>query len=60
VVRASSKIQFKESAEDSYGIFHGDKLLNVKLLFLGEAARRAEKVKFHPSQLTSKGKGIGS
>ena len=57
MVRASSKIQFKEWAEDSYGIFHGDKLLNVKLRFSGEAARRAEKVKFHPSQLTSKGKG---
>ena len=52
-----AKFKFKEWAEDSYGIFHGDKLLNVKLRFSGEAARRAEKVKFHPSQLTSKGKG---
>ena len=52
-----AKFKFKEWAEDSYGIFHGDKLLNVKLRFSGEAARRAEKVKFHSSQLTSKGKG---
>ena len=52
-----AKFKFKEWAASSYGIFHGDKLLNVKLRFSGEAARRAEKVKFHPSQLTSKGKG---
>ena len=30
-----AKFKFKEWAEDSYGIFHGDKLLNVKLRFLG-------------------------
>ena len=52
-----AKFKFKEWAASSYGIFHGDKRLNVKLRFSGEAARRAEKVKFHPSQLTSKGKG---
>lgn len=48
---------FKEWAKESFGIFHGDELLDIKLRFTGEAAKRAERVQFHPSQKTSKGRG---
>ena len=45
---------FKEWAKESFGIFHGDEFLDIKLRFTGEAASRAEKVQFHPSQRVSK------
>ena len=48
---------FKEWAKESFGIFHGDDLLDIKLRFTGEAAKRAEKISFHPSQKMSKGRG---
>ena len=48
---------FKEWAKESFGIFHGDELFNIKLRFTGEASKRAEKISFHPSQKMSKGRG---
>ena len=48
---------FKEWAKGSFGIFHGDELLDIKLRFTGEAAKRAKKVTFHASQKMSKGRG---
>ena len=48
---------FKEWAKESFGIFHGDDLLDIKLRFTGEASKRAEKISFHPSQKMSKGRG---
>ena len=48
---------FKEWSSESFGIFHGDKLLDVKLRFKGEAARRAERITFHPSQRNEHGRG---
>ena len=52
-----AKFDFKEWANESFGIFHGDKLLDIKLRFTGEAAKRAERVQFHPSQKVSKDRG---
>jgi predicted DNA-binding transcriptional regulator YafY len=46
---------FKSWASESFGIFHGDALLDVKLRFTGEAARRVERITFHSSQRTEKG-----
>ena len=40
----------KRWAAESFGIYHGDEILNIRLLFVGEASKRAEKVRFHPSQ----------
>lgn len=48
---------FKEWASESFGIFHGDKLLDVKLRFKDEAARRAERITSHPSQRNEHGRG---
>lgn len=48
---------FKEWASDSFGIWHGDARLEVKLRFTGEAARRAERITFHPSQRNEHGRG---
>ncbi|MBM09497.1 MAG: hypothetical protein CMF69_07980 [Magnetovibrio sp.] len=52
-----TNFNFREWARDSFGIFHGDELLDIKLRFTGEAAKRARKVQFHPSQKVSKGRG---
>lgn len=41
----------KEWAARSFGIYHGDEILDIELRFTGEAAKRAEKVRFHPSQI---------
>ena len=41
---------FKTWASESFGVFHGDKILDVKLRFTGEAAKRAERIIFHPTQ----------
>ncbi len=40
----------KEWAARSFGIYHGDDILDIRLRFAGEAAKRAAKVIFHPSQ----------
>ena len=45
---------FKEWARDSFGVFHGDETLDVKLRFRNIAAQRAGKIQFHPSQTTKK------
>ena len=37
-------------AEESFGVYHGDALLDVRLRFSKEVAQRAAKVTFHPSQ----------
>ena len=54
--KESINFEFKEWAKESFGIFHDDELLDTKLRFTGEAAKRAERVQFHPSQKTSKGR----
>ncbi len=51
-----TSFNFKDWARESFGIFHGDELLAIKLRFTGEAAKRAERVQFHPSQKVSKGR----
>ena len=48
---------FKKWASESFGIFHGDKLIDIKLRFKGEAAKRAERITFHPSQRIERGRG---
>lgn len=47
----------KDWADQSFGIYHGDKILEVKLRFSGEAAKRAQKVQFHKSQKMHRIKG---
>ena len=37
-------------AEEIFGVYHGDALLDVRLRFSKEVAQRAAKVTFHPSQ----------
>ena len=46
-------------AEESYGVYHGDALLDVRLRFSKEVAQRAAKVTFQPSQKTEKSR-VGS
>jgi len=50
IFNAQTDWNMKEWAADSFGIYHGDDILSVRLRFTGEAAKRAEKVRFHPSQ----------
>ena len=38
-------------------VYHGDKILEIKLRFSGEAAKRAQKVQFHKSQKMRRVKG---
>jgi predicted DNA-binding transcriptional regulator YafY len=40
----------KEWSAESFGVFHGDELLEVKLRFSASVADRAESVRFHGSQ----------
>ena len=47
---------FKEWANESFGVFHGDALWNVKIRFSKDVAKRAEKVQFHSSQKISHGR----
>ena len=47
---------FKKWASESFGVFHGDALWNVKIRFSIDVAKRAEKVQFHPSQKISHGR----
>jgi hypothetical protein len=47
---------FKEWASESFSVFHGDALWNIKISFAKEVAKRAEKVQFHPSQKISHGR----
>lgn len=50
IFEAPKDWNMKDWAADSFGIYHGDDILDVELRFSGEAAKRAEKVRFHPSQ----------
>ena len=57
IFEAHTDWNMKDWAADSFGIYHGDDILEVRLLFTGEAAKRAEKVRFHPSQKMSRSRG---
>ena len=48
---------FKEWVQRSFGVFHGDSHWDIKIRFLKEVAKRAEKVQFHPTQKISHGRG---
>jgi predicted DNA-binding transcriptional regulator YafY len=50
IFEARTDWNLKNWAADSFGIYHGDDILEVRLRFTGEAAKRAEKVRFHRSQ----------
>ena len=50
IFEARTDWNLKNWAADSFGIYHGDDILEVHLRFTGEAAKRAEKVRFHRSQ----------
>lgn len=45
-----NKFIFKDWAAESFGVFHGDALWDIKIRFSKEVADRAEKVQFHASQ----------
>ena len=47
---AEKGFSFKDWSKQSYGIFHGDTEIKVKLLFSKEVADRASKITFHSSQ----------
>lgn len=44
----------KEWSAESFGIYHGDELLEVNLRFDASVADRAERVKFHSSQIATR------
>lgn len=50
IFEARTDWNLKDWAADSFGIYHGDEILDIRLRFTGEAAKRAEKVRFHRSQ----------
>ncbi len=56
IFAARSDWNMKEWAARSFGIYHGDEILDIRLRFTGEAARRAAKVLFHPSQKMRQGR----
>lgn len=41
---------FKKWCAESFGIFHGDKMINVVIEFSPKVSERASKITFHPSQ----------
>ena len=43
---------FKEWSEQSFGVFHGDAKLDVKIRFSKDRADRAKQITFHPQQKT--------
>lgn len=57
IFEADQNWNMKDWAADSFGIYHGDDILDVRLRFTGEAAKRAEKVRFHPSQKMRRTRG---
>lgn len=44
------KFNFKKWCAESFGIFHGDKLINVVIEFSPKVSERVSKITFHPSQ----------
>lgn len=57
IFTAPSDWHMKDWAARSFGIYHGDDILDIQLRFTGEAAKRAEKVRFHPSQTMRRTRG---
>ena len=57
IFEANNDWNMKDWAADSFGIYHGDEILDIRLRFTGEAAKRAQKVRFHPSQKMRHGRG---
>lgn len=57
IFEAPGDWNMKDWAADSFGIYHGDDILDIRLRFTGEAAKRAEKVRFHPSQKMRRTRG---
>lgn len=57
IFEAPGDWNMKDWAADSFGIYHGDDILDIRLRFTGEAAKRAEKVRFHPSQKVRRVRG---
>lgn len=57
IFEAHKSWNMKAWAADSFGIYHGDDILKIRLRFIGEAAKRAEKVRFHPSQKMRRARG---
>lgn len=57
IFEAPADWNMKDWAADSFGIYHGDDILDIRLRFTGEAAKRAEKVRFHPSQKVRRVRG---
>lgn len=57
IFEAHKNWNMKAWAADSFGIYHGDEILDIRLRFTGEAAKRAEKVRFHPSQKMRRTRG---
>ena len=47
---------FKKWTSESFGVFHGDDLINVKLRFSKAVAARAEKIIFHHYQKIARGR----
>ena len=41
---------FKDWVRESFGVYHGDELLKIKIRFSPNVAERASKITFHPSQ----------
>lgn len=57
IFEAYANWNMKSWSADSFGIYHGDEILDIRLQFNGEAAKRAEKVRFHPSQKMRRTRG---
>ena len=57
IFEARSDWNMKDWADQSFGIYHGDDILDIRLHFTGEGAKRAEKVRFHPSQTMRRQRG---
>ena len=41
---------FKQWVNESFGVYHGDELLNIQIRFAPEVAERASKITFHSTQ----------
>ena len=46
----NNNFNFKKYAKESFGIYHGDKIMETKLWFDKSIAKRVKKINFHPSQ----------
>jgi len=57
IFEANTDWDMKDWAARSFGIYHGDDIIDIRLHFSGEAAKRAEKILFHKSQKMQRGRG---